>query len=303
MIPGVNIEKVSFSGHESFPLRFSWLKKGYEEIREDKGFFGLEDAMVTLGTGKNMVRAIRHWGLACGMWEEVSESRGREMVPTEMGESFLAEDGWDPYMEEIGTIWWLHWCLVRNAEKATTWMWTFARPKSNQIRKEELVAELEELVADINAPKVSRASLKRDVDVMIRTYARPTKKANLEESLDAPFTLLNLVRPSTEKGVFEIVQGPQSTLPTGIFEASLVDFLREPQKKAISLDEICYSALSPGRTFRLTEEALVAHLTTLVSENPNQYAFDETAGLRQLLIKGDLPQVQDVLARFYGRGN
>lgn len=299
MLNGVNIDTVSFSGHESFPLRFSWLKKGYDEILADSGFFGREDAMILLGTGKNMVRSIRHWGLACNMWDEVPHSRGREVEPTAIGHLFLADDGWDPYMEDVGTIWWLHWMLVRNSGRATAWTWTFGRPKSNLLRKDELVAELEQLIDDVHAPKVSRASLKRDVEVLIRTYARTGKRADIEDNLDAPFNLLNLVRQSGEKGIFEIVQGPQSSLPTGIFEAALVDYLHGVGKVSATLDELCYGPLTPGRTFRLSEDALAGHLMRLVSSNSDLYAFDETAGLRQALVKGPLPNREQILERHY----
>ena len=57
------IEHASFSGHESFALRYLWLKKGYDALADNPEFFQRDDAMVILGVGKNMVRSIRHWGL------------------------------------------------------------------------------------------------------------------------------------------------------------------------------------------------------------------------------------------------
>ena len=42
-----------FAGHETFTLRYGWLKKAVDAT-------GLrDDALVTLGAGKNMVRSIR----------------------------------------------------------------------------------------------------------------------------------------------------------------------------------------------------------------------------------------------------
>ena len=51
---------IHFSGHESFPCRTLWLKKGYDFIKSN-GNFNADDAVVTLGVGKNMVSAIRYW--------------------------------------------------------------------------------------------------------------------------------------------------------------------------------------------------------------------------------------------------
>ena len=56
----------TFSGHETFPFRYPWLKKGFDAVREDVSVFGRDDAITTLGVGKNMVRSIRHWCLAAG---------------------------------------------------------------------------------------------------------------------------------------------------------------------------------------------------------------------------------------------
>ena len=57
----------SFSGHETFVFRYTWLKKAIDAVRVDPRVFGQDNAIVTLGVGKNMVRSIRHWGLATGV--------------------------------------------------------------------------------------------------------------------------------------------------------------------------------------------------------------------------------------------
>ncbi len=57
-----------FSGHETFPCRYAWLPKAVRGLREDPALFSNEDdAMVRLGVGKNMVRAIRFWADAAGV--------------------------------------------------------------------------------------------------------------------------------------------------------------------------------------------------------------------------------------------
>ena len=65
----------TFSGHETFPFRYPWLKKGYDAVREDGAVFLRDDAITTLGVGKNMVRSIRHWCLAAGLIEEGEKRR------------------------------------------------------------------------------------------------------------------------------------------------------------------------------------------------------------------------------------
>jgi hypothetical protein len=66
--------RAQFSGHETFPLRHLWLKKAYDQVACGKGWRSAKialhrsEAIVTFGVGKNMVGAIRHWALTCGIF-------------------------------------------------------------------------------------------------------------------------------------------------------------------------------------------------------------------------------------------
>ncbi len=122
-------ETYSFSGHQSFPFRNTWPTKGVVECAGDPMIFSRDDAMVTLGGGKNMVESIRHWCLATRMIQQdpnVNGGRGRRFSPTPIGDKlFHADGGWDPYLEDTGTLWLIHWLLATNREKATTWYYAF----------------------------------------------------------------------------------------------------------------------------------------------------------------------------------
>lgn len=52
--------KYVFSGHESFPCKQLWLKKGFDYLVHGNDF-NAPDAVVRLGVGKNMVSSIRYW--------------------------------------------------------------------------------------------------------------------------------------------------------------------------------------------------------------------------------------------------
>jgi hypothetical protein len=64
---GVNYR---FSGHETFPCRYTWLPKAVQSLAQDPALFRTDNedqAMVKLGVGKNMVRAVRFWADAAGV--------------------------------------------------------------------------------------------------------------------------------------------------------------------------------------------------------------------------------------------
>lgn len=62
---GDSTPRYVFPGHETFPRRYAWLPKAVRGVSENPRLFSDEDqAMVHLGVGKNMVRAIRFWAVA-----------------------------------------------------------------------------------------------------------------------------------------------------------------------------------------------------------------------------------------------
>jgi hypothetical protein len=88
-----------FSGHETFPCRYAWLPKAVRALASSpKALSDEENAMVELGVGKNMVRAIRFWVQAAGM----AVSRKDVYDLTEFGRELVDEGGLDPFFKIFG---------------------------------------------------------------------------------------------------------------------------------------------------------------------------------------------------------
>ena len=86
-----------FSGHESFPCKTLWLKKGYDFVAQGKDFNSPE-AVIDLGVGKNMVASIRYWIKVFGVC--------RNDQRTWLGDYlFNDQDGKDRYIEDLATLW------------------------------------------------------------------------------------------------------------------------------------------------------------------------------------------------------
>lgn len=300
----LELERGSFAGHETFPFRYAWLPKAVEFVGRDPGIFRAEDAMVQLGVGKNMVKSIRHWALATGVLEEdrsVTNNRGRELRPTELGRHLLGGGGWDPYLEDAGTLWLLHWQLASTPGAASTWYLVFNQAPSLEFSKQDLVAWLLKLTDQVG--RVSEASLRRDVDCFIRTYAssRVTRK-NVEEALDCPLVELALLRSLGSRGRYIITRGEHPSLPNEVFVFALVEYLTRELRsaKTIPLTSIALGVGSPGRVFCLNERALLARLDRVAAITKGAIVFDETAGLQQLLVR-ELPPPHEILRTYYKR--
>ena len=93
--------RYSFAGHETFTCKHYWLKKGYDHSVADKKFN--DEAVIDLGVGKNMVNSISFWMKAFGLYEE-------DVVLRDL--LFHSKKGYDPYLEDLGTIWLLHYMLI-----------------------------------------------------------------------------------------------------------------------------------------------------------------------------------------------
>lgn len=50
----------NFSGHETFPFRYTCLPKDAHGLERYPDLFTREDALIHLGVGKNMVASIRY---------------------------------------------------------------------------------------------------------------------------------------------------------------------------------------------------------------------------------------------------
>src|SRR4051812_880976 len=119
-IAGLN-EVLRFSGHETFACRYAWLPKAFRALKANPAIFNDENqVMVDLGIGKNMVRSLRFWVEAAGL----AEAAGRELQLTDFANLIFGPDGFDPFLEDIRTLWLLHW-KISSRRKGGLFAWRF----------------------------------------------------------------------------------------------------------------------------------------------------------------------------------
>ena len=296
----------SFSGHQTFPFRYTWLKKGVDAVREDPTVFSSEGASVILGVGKNMVSSIRHWCSVTGLIKTDSYQRGR-FVPTELGTAiFDDKDGFDPYLDDPATLWLIHWQITANINQATAWYWAFNVFRENQFEPDIFKEKLYEwTLQEKEAMRpVSDNTLQRDVNCFIRTYCHSRHSANAaiaEETFDCPLVELNLIAELPNSNRYEFQRGEKETLPIEHVGAVLIAFWdsRFPEREAMPFRDLMYASLSPGRTFRLDENTMVMHLEKLERLTDGALQYDETADLKQVYRRRDLNPME-LLKRYYG---
>ena len=294
----------SFSGHETFPFRYTWLKKGIDAVRENPTVFADDSATITLGVGKNMVRSIHHWCQVAGLIEGdgVDSNNRRRFVPKKLGDKIFADDGFDPYLEDTATLWLIHWQLATNINRATTWFWAFSIFGRNEFRRNTFSSELINWTKKFTFNRISENSIKRDVDCFLRTYtpSRLTKTTIIEDTFDCPLVELGLISNSSDEKIYRFHRGPKPSLPIEIFAAALFEFWDSHFSKnnPLTFRDIAYSPGSPGQTFLLDEDTFVEYLDRLDSLTAGALRYDETAGLKQVYREKKMTSME-LLNRYY----
>lgn len=288
-----NDYRPQFSGHETFPLRYGWLKKAYDEVSAARGQVGnksifLSDNSIALfGVGKNMVSSIRYWAQACNVIRDINST---DVDITPISDRIFTETGLDPYMECPSTVWLLHWYLCSRPDR-TTWFYAFNHFQHAAFERDLLVRDLLRLAEQQSWPRVSAATVKRDVECFVRTYAsRQSSGSSHEDSLESPLAELGLLKATGKKDGFRFVRGEKASLGEGVFAFSVIDFwLRfAPYAKSLSFEVLAHEPGAPGRVFALDEESLAQRLIDIEDVTGGVMQWSETAGLKQLIRRADL---------------
>ena len=285
------------TGHETFPLRYGWLKKVFDAIaatereKENKSVFLDESAIARFGVGKNMVSSMRHWGTAAGI---IVKSPGSSLIrTTKLGQLLFGPKGLDPYMENPATLWLVHWHLAAQPVTArTTWFWAFNNFPVQTFEREHLVHGIERLASVRGWSRVSTATIKNDVACFIRTYVaqKPSRRTGSDGMLESPLTELGLIKAIGKSNGFRFVRGPKRTLGDGVFVYALLDFWSRYSKNAttLSFEAIAHEPGGPGRVFLLDENYVADRLAGLEDATKGMLRWTETAGVKQVVRDPDL---------------
>jgi hypothetical protein len=293
----LNRNKTAFGRHETFPLRYGWLTKGFETIQNTPDLFTRpEQAMVDLGVGRNMANAIQYWLQVTGI-VEFAEGIG---TPTALGEVLLGEAG-DRYLEDEATLWIIHWLIASNPELATGFFWFFDRFAMPRFQEQEALQALSEFVAKELKARRSHSTLKSDISTLLRMYAPQVERG--DDHLDSPLAPLQLIEVDAGRQ-YRSPRLLRAFLPPVALHFALAQrFQADPDQPALPIRILLHGGdqwAAPGAIFRLSEEGLMHSLGQLMDLYPRSYELRDTAGVHQLYRRGALEDPLDLLRAHYG---
>ena len=297
-----------FAGHQTFHPRFGWIKKGFDAVAADPEVFSDPQAPLILGVGKNMVEAIRFWGVATKAWCRVPDQakpRAFLHVPTGFGSALLSDDGFDPYLEMPGSLWLLHWYALSAPSTLPIWWLTFDEFSPVEFTDEDLDRFSLEQVAGTTWRQPNASSVKKDVDCMLRMYTQRKAKGRqtLDDLLDSPFRELGLIVPSGLGGNrYRFALGSKPTLPAEIIGFACLDYMAitDPHARTASVTRLMADPGSPGRLFKLSEQALLEALESVVHDS-ERLRLASPGGSPQVIVEGQAVEAaEEVLNLYYG---
>lgn len=282
--------KYVFARHETFHPRFGWIKKGFDAVVRDEEIFFREDSHIRLGVGKNMAQAIRYW---CAAFKVIKMSparvvRARSHITTGFGRKLLADDGWDPWLEDPASLWLLHWQLLKSPCEATAWRFVFDEFHNTEFRKDDLERALCDY-RDSLGLRLSDSSMEKDVSCLLRMYVEQHQKKQVtEETLDCPFVELGLIQSAGESRRFAFRLGPKPNLPSAVIVATALEYVAaiDLKQRTVSISSLTYSGGSPGLAFKLTESA-ICHAVEEVHDTFGEISLADSAGLVQMSFHED----------------
>ena len=270
-----------FSGHESFACRYGWLPKLYEAVQQDERLFASDErAILTLGLGKNMIKAIRFWGQVFGLLK-VQRGLARN---TGLARLLLDTDtGMDPYLEDPGSLWRLHWTVTAHAGLGA-WVTTFLELQDAQIARDRLIDVVRNRAVAARG-RVTQRTATAHVDMLLRTYdwARFEAATSAEDASGCPFQELHMIETSAVNGqtLVSVNRGPKPQLDVRAFAFALNDYWQGTAQgsRSLSVRSLLVDRRSPGVVYRLDEASLLACLEELCEMSGMQMRSDGAGGI------------------------
>jgi len=289
-----------FSGHESFICKQFWLKKGYDFLIHGNKFTE-DDSVIKLGVGKNMVSSIRYWMRAFGLTNENDE--------IEEIAHFIFNDnnGCDKYLEDIATIWLLHYQLIKtNYASIYSIFFTEFIKNKYEFSKNHLNDFIKRKCDEINISFYNQNTINNDISVLLRNYLKPTRSEGKQEIEDAlsglllDLNILKMMKTRDDNGLTEehyLLNTHHKDIPYQIMLFSILDNPRF--SKSISLKQLQTEINSPSIIYFLNNESLFRIIGQIVDKYKS-IIYTQNSGINELQSKKDINK-WDVLKDYYAK--
>lgn len=293
--------EMKFRAHDTFFIRKGWISKGMRYVAKTNGevFINKNDnPMDVLGIGSNMVKALRYWLQAIGVTEEPKSGK-RVQTFTDFGRLVFEHD---KYIDELGTLYLLHYKLATNKELATSWYYFFNKFSLSDFTKEDFVLQIGNYInINDNDANVATRSLEDDFSCIINTYMPRYKitpnRVSPENNIDCPLGelgLLDILKKDRNSTVYKKAVPASSTFNPWIILAII--HANANNRYEIGLNELLISENNIGRIFNFDSITMLEVLHMV--ERTGELKIIRTAGLDVITLTHSF-SFEECVKRYY----
>ena len=229
------------------------------------------------GLGQNMAKSARFWLKATSILEENTQTKTAKF--TDFGWSLFGSEGQDRYLEDLASVWRVHWRLTLNSRLAPSWFWYFNFFGRQSFDRQDLIDD----ISSINS--AGEKVIKRDVDCFVRSYiSSPEVTIFNEDNMQSPLSDLSLLAPGAGN-VLRARRSSRRDISKPLLAAVLLRLWNSLNRssRTISLEACHDQPFSPGRVFLMDRSSLENAIEELEKENIG-LKLDRSSGLSQVAI-------------------
>lgn len=277
--------KLKLKRHESFSIREGWLTKGIKNVKKHGNVFSLSEATDILGIGTNMVKSLKYWMFAINLIEE----KRRKICLSEFGKLL---DKYDPYLEDVFSLWLIHINLILNKNDAYIYNLFFNKCREKNFSKREIYEQLSSILVKERID-FNENILQDEVNMIIKTYTIDEKIDNPENNFICPLTELNLIR-KIDRDLYEKNRPNYRNLNYLIVYYLILIITQD--KDYISIDDLFKTENSPARILNLDKSLLNEYLDEM--KKHNLIIINRTAGLNMIYFKNKI-SLKEIMDRYF----
>lgn len=292
---------MKFRAHDTFFIRKGWISKGMRYVKDTDGEIFIsktDNPMDVLGIGSNMVKALRYWLQAIGVTEEPKSGK-RNQSFTDFGKLVYK---YDQYIEELGTLYLLHYKLATNSVLATSWYFFFNEFSLSDFTRDDFVAQLSNYIRmNDEETNVAQRSLEDDFTCIINTYMPRYKtmpsRVSAENNIDCPLGelgFIDILKKERKNVLYKKSIPSASTFNPWVILA--VIHANSNGRKEIGLNELLTAKNNIGRIFNLDSITMLDVLH--MAERTGELKIVRTAGLDVIHLK-NLYSFEECVQHYY----
>lgn len=279
---GGRISKMLLNKHGSFYIRNGWPTKIMDALKENSHVFSPNNELIavdSIGVGRVMIKAMRYWACVLGI---AKEKKGKQGVSHTLTPLALRIFQYDPYCNDIGTLWLLHRNLAEDADNATAWNWAFNIYNEMSFEKDGFCDALYAYLQKEGSSYAKKA-VEKEFDCFKNTYVNDQSfsiSKIIEEDTVPFFAPLKLLEYKGS-GRFERRRLRSQEIPCEVFFACVLMDNKEhiAENRQIGIDQLLedynqvgkYMCLNYTMLIELLQQLENKHYLRLVNNFGNRY--------------------------------